>query len=112
MSILFNDLSFSKDILDLGDNTVTISYTGSSTTPDGQLELEVQAEPLVNFKVDHVLKHQIQITNKLGPVKEKHSEILTINVSQKFSILFPVTFCIYAEKGTPEEKKRRRTIRF
>lgn len=112
MIVLFTNLSFSKKILEIGDNEITVSYSGISDNPNIKLELGILSEPRVNFKVENILRSCINIPNKLTSTLEKHYEVVVIKVKEKPSVQTPVSFIIYAQRGSQEEKKRRRNIYF
>jgi len=112
MNILLTDLKFNVTELSKGDNKVIVSYSGKSDVADIILDLEIQAEPNVNFKNDATLVSHIRIANKFTNEISTQSELVIINVLQKLATLTPVIFNLFAQKGTPDQQKRRETIFF
>ena len=113
MNILLTDLKFNVTKLSLGDNKVIVSYTGKSDVSDIILELEIQAEPNVNFKKeDGTLVSHIRIKNELTDDICTQAQQVIINVSQKLPDQTPVIFNLFAQKGTPDQQERCEIIYF
>lgn len=113
MNILLTDLRFDVTVLSPRDNEVIVYYSGKSDVPDIILELEIQAEPNVNFRTKAgTLQSYITFVSKLTNKIDEHDEPVTINVSKKPKDRTTVRVKLFAQKGTKDQQERSGSIYF